>query len=58
MRVYENHIKMYKIIYKCTRLLDGIAFSGAAFNGTTFSRAVLSGTVFSGTVFKLKSSFP
>ena len=40
-RVYENHIKVYKIVYKCTRLLDGIAFSG-----TAFSRAGLSGNVF------------
>ena len=31
----ENHIKVYKIVYKCTRLLDGIAFSGTAFSRET-----------------------
>ena len=52
MRLYENHIKVSKIVWKCltsqcTRLLNEIAFSGAALGETAFSRAAL----------KTKSSF-
>ena len=30
IKVYENCIKVCKIVQKCTKLLNGIAFSGAA----------------------------